>query len=283
MSKMDEYIDRVRHLPPAPAVVGQLLGLLSDPNRNLERIVELIGYDPSLTAEVLKRCNSAFFRGAEPASDIFEAVSRLGFYEVYCVVVALMAARTISLAPAKGALDPNVLWKHSVTTAVAASALAVRVQEPEAVAFTAGLLHDVGKLILASVEPQVYSNLLAQSGSSGPALAGAEAAALGVTHADVGSRLLARWGLPTPVAIAVQYHHQPPTAASPYERLAAIVHLSNILAHHTTQGDGAPLDPATLRPELLKLTDVEPDDLPYMLGQTKSGLVRVEGLLQLTG
>jgi len=280
---MDEYIERVRHLPPAPTVVGQLLGLLSDPNRNIDRIVEMIGYDPSLTAEVLKRCNSAFFRGAVPAADIFEAVSRLGFYEVYCVVVSLMAARTVALAPAKSALNPDVLWRHSVTSAVAASALAVRIQEAEAVAFTAGLLHDVGKLILATVEPEVYSRLLTQFGVSGPALAGAEAVNLGVTHADVGARLLARWGLPAQVAIAVQYHHQSPAAANPFERLAAIVHLANILAQHAAEDAVPPLDIATIRPNVLELTELEPGDLPAVLDQTRTGLLRVEGLLQLTG
>jgi len=197
-------------------------------------------------------------------------------------VVALMAARTISLAPANGALDPDVLWKHSVTTAVAASAIAVRIQEPEAVAFTAGLLHDVGKLILATVEPEAYHRLLNQSGISGPGLAAAEASQLGATHADVGSRLLARWGLPAQVAVAVQYHHHSPAAANPFQRLAAIVHLANILAHHAAEEQAPPLDVSTLRPDVLKLTELEPEEVPSMLLQTRSGLLRVEGLLQLT-
>ena len=75
----DQYIDRVTDLPPAPTVAAELLGLFGDPNQDIDRIVELIGHDPSLTVDILRRCNSALFRGDEPASDMFEAVTRLGF------------------------------------------------------------------------------------------------------------------------------------------------------------------------------------------------------------
>src|SRR5262249_21767043 len=156
----------------------------------------------------------------------------------------------------------DVLWKHSVTSAVAASALAIRIGETEAVAFTAGLLHDVGKLILATVEPQGYSNLLKQHGMSGNELANAEATTFGITHADVGSRLLTRWGLPPQVAVAVQYHHVSPASATSHERLAAIVHLANLLAHHSAEGADSTLDVASIGPNVLQLAEVEPDDVP---------------------
>src|SRR6185295_7116319 len=141
-------------------------------------------------------CNSAALSGAEPASDMFEAVTRLGFYEVYCVVAAVVGARTMSLGKGKGDVDVGSLWRHSVVTAVVAETLARRVQEAEAVAFTAGLLHDIGKLVFASVEGSQYAGILRQTGAFGPGLADAEQAAFGVSHASIGARLLGRWGLP---------------------------------------------------------------------------------------
>ena len=77
MIAIDRYLDRIESLPPAPTVAIQLLELLSDPDRDIDHIVELIKYDPSLTAATLKRCNSGALSGAEPATDMFEAVSRL--------------------------------------------------------------------------------------------------------------------------------------------------------------------------------------------------------------
>jgi HD-like signal output (HDOD) protein len=127
MDKSDQYIDRVSHLPPAPTVATELLGLFGDANRDLDRIVELISHDPSLTAEVLKRCNSAALSGPEPASDMFEVVTRLGFYEVYRVVAALVGSRSMSLGKDKGSLDVGSLWRHSVVAGVVAETLARRV------------------------------------------------------------------------------------------------------------------------------------------------------------
>jgi putative nucleotidyltransferase with HDIG domain len=282
MDKIDGYIERVKHLPPAPTVVCQLLGLLGDPNRHIDRIVELISYDPSLTAEVLKRCNSVLFRGAEPASDIFEAVSRLGFSEVYRVVVIVVATRALSLAQTQGALKADDLWRHSVTAALAAATLASRVQEAETVAFTAGLLHDVGKLVLASVEPAIYANLVRQAGAFGSALARAEEVSLGVTHADVGARLLVRWGLPAPVTLAVLHHHQPPSTATPFERLAAIVHLANDLAHGLTGTEAPAPDLASSSPDAMRLLELTAEDVGIVVPEIQKGLARLQGLLQTT-
>jgi HD-like signal output (HDOD) protein len=76
------HLDRIESLPPAPTVAIQLLELFSDSDRDIDRIVELIKHDPSLTAATLKRCNSGAVSGAEPATDMFEAVSLLGLYEI---------------------------------------------------------------------------------------------------------------------------------------------------------------------------------------------------------
>ena len=125
---IDQYLDRVKHLPPAPTVAVQLLGLFADPDRDIDRIVELVSHDPALTAETLKRCNSASLVGAEPATDMFEAVSRLGFYEVYRIVMALVASRTMSAVRTKYPKEGTRLWQHTVTAAAIAAVLARRVE-----------------------------------------------------------------------------------------------------------------------------------------------------------
>lgn len=231
MDDIDRYIDRVQNLPPAPTVAIQLLNLFSDPDRDIDRIVELISHDPALTAATLKRCNRADLAGAEPTTDMFQAVCSLGLYEVYCVVTALIASRTMAQVRAKYSADATRLWQHTVTTAVIASLLARRVEVIDAAAFTAGLLHDVGKLIFISVEGTHYAGLAGEAGNFGPALAAAEESSIGFTHADLGARLLSRWGLPENICLAVKHHHRSPTAAAPHQRLAATVNFGNLLAH----------------------------------------------------
>jgi putative nucleotidyltransferase with HDIG domain len=281
MDKVDRYIEQVQHFPPAPAVLTQLMELFGDINRDAERLAELIGYDPSLTGEIMKRCNSAFFRGAEPTPDVIAAVTRLGFNEVHSVVMTLAGASAVSRARIEGALDAGSLWRHSLRTAMAAGAVANQVREPEGVAATAGLLHDMGKLVLASVEGAAYAELMRRGDASRLGLPHAEEAGLGVTHADVGARLLARWGLPENIIHAVQHHHDSPAAAAPFERLAATVRLANRLAHHMTGGDTYALDPATVDPEAMTQLQLRMEDVPEILERAEQRLRQAQDVLEI--
>jgi putative nucleotidyltransferase with HDIG domain len=276
---LDRYIDRVQHLPPAPTVAVQLLNLFGDPNRDVDRIVELVGLDPSLTAATLKRCNSAAHGGEEPVTDMFHAVCQLGFYEVYCIVSALIASRTMSQVRAKYMLDAMRLWRHTVTTGVVASILARRVQEVDATAFTAGLLHDIGKLIFISVEGIPYAEMVREKGFYGSKLALAEEESFGFTHAALGARLLTRWSLPANVCTAVRFHHQPPAAAGQFQHLAATVNFANFLAHKVIDGPAA--EPGSH--EAMDLLGLTPDDMPALLQRIDKSLESVQGLLRMHG
>lgn len=279
MSKADQYIARVKKLPPAPTVMTELLRLFSDPDRDLDRIVELVSLEPSLTVEVLKLCNSASFAGSQPISDVFGAVSRLGFYEVYSVVAALMGARVVAVTDPRSGVDRSKLWRHSVVTAVAAGALARQVGEEESIAFTCGLLHDIGKTVLSVAETSIYPSLL-QAGMYGEKLVLVEEARLGASHMEVGGRLLARWGLPAGVVTTVMSHHRSPKTAIRSERLTAVVQVANRLAH----AESADVPAEDLSPneiESLELLSLTPESLPELLEDTRTGLQRVQDLLAM--
>lgn len=281
IDQLDRLIDGVEHLPPAPTVAAELLGLFSDPDRDIDRIVELISHDPSLTAEVIKRCNSAFFAGAEPAEDMMEAVTRLGFYEVYCMVIALVGSKAMKMAAGVGCLDPSKLWQHSVVTAATAATLARRVEVVEAVAFTAGLLHDVGKLIFASVRTQEYAAMIEQAGCHGPEFADAEIQAMGVSHSALGARLLSRWKLPENVCAAVLFHHDPPAAAAPFQRLAASVNLANLWAHQVSENLELPTEDLAFDESSVELLQLPMTDTPLVVKQTQRAVERAKSLLSL--
>jgi putative nucleotidyltransferase with HDIG domain len=279
MDKVDQYIESVTQLPPAPTLLIELLGLFKEPDRDVDRVVELVSLEPSITAEVLKRCNSAFLGGGEPASDMFEAVSRLGFYEVYTVVAAMFGASAKAIPGAADAVDVSQLWKHSVITAVAASIVAEEIGEVAGPAFTSGLLHDIGKLIFASVERGQYGDLLKATNVGNASLIAAERNAYGTDHAEIGGRLLAKWNLPPEVASAIQFHHTPTAdAADPYQRPAATVCLGDWIAHHLNEPQ------PVLTPEhnrLLGALEIQPANLKPMIDRTQKGLERVKGLLDM--
>jgi putative nucleotidyltransferase with HDIG domain len=282
MNRADHYIDRVTDLPPAPSVAAELLGIFDDPDHDIDRVVELISHDPGLTVAVLKRCNSAYFSNDRTILDMFDAVTRLGFYEVHCIVASLIGARAMAVGKGASNMDINRLWQHSVTTAVAASSLARRVQTAEATAFTAGLLHDVGKLVLASVEKTTYLDLLGKTGINGQKLAEAEQIAFGVTHAAIGSRLLTRWGLPETIAGAALHHHSSTLEAEPFAKLAATVGLASDLAHQMNEPKSPPDNLLAYRPDAVILFQLKDADLPVLITQTQKGLQRMEGLLHMS-
>ena len=152
-NRAQEYLDRIEHLPSAPTVVFELLELFKQADCDMDRVVNLIARDPSLTAGLLKLTNSAAFGGEHRVNDIFEAVTRIGFYEAYRMVLAVSGSKVMSRLMGPGAIQLKALWKHSVTTAVAAEMIACSSHDGEAMAFTAALLHDIGMERVNGIEP----------------------------------------------------------------------------------------------------------------------------------
>jgi putative nucleotidyltransferase with HDIG domain len=277
----DSYIDRVEHLPPAPTVATKLLDLFNDPERDIDRVVELMRLDPALTAETLNRCNSAFFSGDSPVTDMFDAVFRLGFYETYCLVISLVGARATSIGKNRGPIDVSKQWRHSVTTAVTAANLAARIDASEPDVFSAGLLHDVGKLVFAAADTAPYTDLVQKSGDRGLSLANSEESAMGVTHATVGARLLTRWGFPESICTIVQCHHQTPSDAAPFEHKAAVIQIANYVAYQIITNPTDRKSATECHPEAMALLNLTDEDIPGIISQTQKSLERVQGLLSL--
>ena len=271
-------LDRITKLPPAPGVATELLGLFSDPNIDIDRVIDLIRRDSSLTANVIKMCNTAHFRGAEPSNDIFEAVTRLGFYDVYRVVAALLGARAMAMWKTKGGLNINDLWRHSVASAIAAGKLAKRTDESEAAAYTAGLLHDIGKLVFASVEGARYADLAHEAKKTGTSLRDAERAAFGVDHALVGEQLLVRWGLPESLTQSVGLHDEPPQIGQPFGRLTAIVQIASDLAEQAGPGGPRAQVGPSLHPAAMELLGITEEDMPALIAEIQAGLQQVAGI-----
>jgi putative nucleotidyltransferase with HDIG domain len=278
MDRIDQYLSRVDHLPPAPTLVVELLDLFKQPDRDLDRVVELIAHDPSLTAEVLKLCNSAFFGGDDPVDDMFTAVMRVGFFEVYRLVVGVFGANAIGRASAAGGPLAVQMWQHSVTAAVAAETLAERIQVNKGVAFTAALLHDIGQMVLASVEGPRYAQWHEKPEVSGQSRLASENAAFGLDHAQIGARLLARWNFPPNLVNAVSSHHDP-IQGKPFERLAAIVNLANVIAYRISSDQGVVPVEFQDGNGVLSMLRLTADDLPDLVEQTKEGLVKVKALM----
>jgi putative nucleotidyltransferase with HDIG domain len=229
----NEIIAKVKNLPTVSQAALRLVGLLDQPAISNDDVVVVLKYDNVLTAKLLRACNSPYFGFDEQISSVEQAVLILGHQQILHMVLSLAFGGVMSTSLPGYAIEAKELWSHSLTTAVAAeqlvkSGLPIETEPP--VAFTAGLLHDIGKLALNQVldvgAQLAIRERIAQSHVPRNV---AEREILGTDHAEVGARLLETWRLPDEIVEAVANHHQPVTAPEP--KLSAIIHVSDCLVH----------------------------------------------------
>jgi putative nucleotidyltransferase with HDIG domain len=231
---LDAYLDRIKHLPPTPTLMVQLIELFRRPDADVDEIVTLLRRDTALSVEVLRRCNSSYFGLETPVMDINEAVFQLGFHEVYQMTVALSGMKTMTPKETIPGFQAQTLQRHSSIAAIAAGELALEVDESEGIAFTAGLLHDVGKLVLALGERDKYVAVIDDCKRTGTSLSLMEKSIFGFNHDEVGARLLQRWGVPVEV-VTPTLRHNDAKPDGEWQRFVAITSMASRLANHIEQ------------------------------------------------
>jgi putative nucleotidyltransferase with HDIG domain len=281
MQALDNYINEIKTLPPAPRVLSQLLVLLNEEESHAGQIVELISFDPALTAKVLQRCNNAAAGLGGSISSLDEAVTQVGFNAIYRLVAVVTGEALLGSEQKGYGIAAGEMWEHSVMTAVAAKVMASKLGGDENLAFTAALLHDIGKLVLGAFLENSDETVFRRKGPSGLSLLEAEKAVLGVEHAEIGGRVLEEWNFPKNLVGAVRHHHSP-AQAPPYEQLAAYVHLGDIIAHCLAQAQKYEFFAARTQAESLQILEVSPKEMDTLAQETETALKQCGGLIRTT-
>jgi HD-like signal output (HDOD) protein len=197
--------DFVESLPSAPNTLVELVQALDDEDASAASVGAIIEQDPAATAKVLHLVNSSAYTAGRTVSNVPQAVALLGLHTVRGLVLMHDLIRTFDVGPALPAGWIDGLTRHSVETSRLARMLAEG-QDWQSHAFTAALLHEVGQLVLVSSRPAAFREVLESwraAADDGAELCAVEHEAFGVSHLDVGAKLLSRWGLPAPVIEAV--------------------------------------------------------------------------------
>ena len=229
---LDAYLDKIESLPPTPTVLVKLIDLFCQPTTDADDVVTLLRRDPVLSLEVLRRCNTSFFGTGSNITDVGEAVYRLGFYEVYQITATLLSLQTMAASNCAPNFPAEELRRHSSIAAIAAGVLASEVGLADGMAFTIALLHDIGKVVFALAEGNRYVALIAAAEQTGGSLSRLERAAFGFDHAEIGARLLLRWGLPEELVLPVLGHIDFEAAEPTARELTIITHGASALADH---------------------------------------------------
>jgi putative nucleotidyltransferase with HDIG domain len=228
----NEILAQVRELPVVSETARKLAVQLNQPNLHREELVDTVRRDSVLTAKLLRVCNSAGCGVREPVDSVDQALLILGDNAIFRIVCAIGFGGALGMTASDCDVEANDLWTHSLSTGVGSEYLA-EVESyggflPSA-AFTAGLLHDIGKTVINKVLTQrtraEIRNRISDESLSRHA---AERAVLGADHSEVGACLLQRWSLPESIVEAVANHHCPVT--KPTIQLSAVVYLANCAA-----------------------------------------------------
>jgi putative nucleotidyltransferase with HDIG domain len=279
-SRKEEILRAIQQVPPFPQVVIKALVLLEKPEVPASELVEVLRYDPVITARVLRLCNSAAFGLQVPVESLQQALVMLGNQQMMKILAA-SGAMDLLRGEIKGyGLEEGELWRHSVACALMAQILhRVAGMEERPVVFTSALLHDIGKVVLNRFSQEEYREILARVRRHCSAIE-AEREVLGTDHAEIGGLLAQEWNFPEEIALVIQGHHRDVVPGEdPW--ILCLVHLANILCIQMGIGTGDLGMASRSSPEVVRAMGWTSRDLEGFLSSCWEELQEVQDLLEL--
>ncbi len=234
--RLRQLTGRLDSLPSLPALYLQLVELLNNPNTTLKAVGDLMAQDLGMSIKLLQLVNSAFFGVRREVSNPLDAVNLLGVDTIKSLVLSAHAFNQLDAGQLKE-FSLEAVWQHSLAVSVLAKRIALaegltKIQGEEAL--MAGMLHDVGRVVLATNIPDEYAKVLALAKSDGLPLALCERDMLGATHAEVGAYLLGLWGMADSIVEAIAFHHTPRECLNRTFCTMSAVHIADALHHGVT-------------------------------------------------
>lgn len=285
-NKVKQIISNIRNLPTPPIVFHQIQKVISDPNASAGQVASVLAEDPAMSVKVLKLTNSAFYGLARDIESVKHAVMIIGMEAIKNLV---LSASVLDMFKSDD-IDQEfqeAFWRHSLATAFCGRLLARRINsrgmvDPDT-AFSSGLLHDVGKLIISCFLPEENAKFQAARESdkeSDDYIV--EERALGFNHAQVGGYLATTWKLPKRLADSITFHHQPQLSEDELP-VAYLVHLGDYIAKKTfydpLRGDIV----GHLQEGVADYLQINDDDIMTFVALLREEYVKAETFMQMAG
>ncbi|NLH49747.1 MAG: HDOD domain-containing protein [Myxococcales bacterium] len=232
-----QMLSRLQSLPTLPGAVSQLSRLLADEDSDAADFEAVIKPDPALTANLLRLSNSAYFGRRTEIASVRQAIAVLGLRRVFELAAGVGFARAVPAYLPGYRLRAADFWRHSAAVAVLAERLARRIGLHKLdFVFTAGLLHDIGKLVIGAFLEEGFAEIRPLLDEESRTFLDAERTILQTDHTVVGELLARHWQLPETIVQTVRWHHEPERGDAPIRQLNDLVHMANGLAHSLGYG-----------------------------------------------
>lgn len=271
-------VENVMHLVSLPEIYLRLQKVLDDPHHTREHVAEIIGYDPSLSARILRIANSAYYAFPSAIDNISTAVNIIGEMDLRNIVLASTLVNSMRVLGQVG-IDIDEFWLHSIFCGLSARLIGKQVRGCDAEhLFLCGMLHDLGLLILYRGESELANVVAMQMQEQQQARDRAEQEILGFDHAEIGGLLIQAWGLSPKLKELIYYHHRP-ELASEYRRESQILCLANQFAQtgfeldqfiHQTDLPGA---------ELMQAISLDKNSLPELIETAQAQSSEIQSII----
>lgn len=271
-------------MPTLPVIVAEITRKTADPRVNVKEIGRIISSDLSITSKVLRTVNSAHYGFKREISDINSAVVALGFDAVRDIALSIAVFESLTRKGESGIFDRCKFWEHSLGVAVASGVVGRMVgYRGRNDLFLAGLLHDIGKVLLDIYTPELFIQVIDLCMTEDILIAEAEKRVYGFTHAEAGMWLAHQWNLPPELQETIGLHHNPSTLTSKVDfEMTALVHLADIFIR--ALGIGGPGDsriPEIGREALERYSDFIDANITDCLTEIRRELVKSMSILKL--
>ena len=281
MTSLQHLLEDIQNLKPIPAVASQLLEVVDDPASSLEDIATVIQYDPVMTANVLRTCNSAYFGLKHPAESIKDAVNILGTDQVIELVLLKSGAGTFSGRQAGYGLEEGEMWRYSVSTAVIAKQIAVRLKLANKNSiFTSALVKDIGKIILEKYVTRSLNKIKDLVETDRLSFREAEKKALGIDHAELGAMIAKMWKF-SPRMVKIIRHHHFADETMIRDKEIAVVYLADCIAMMIGIGVGSDGLSYRFKDEAIRELGLTADDVALIIAEFAGNMQEIENLLKI--
>lgn len=286
-SKVDRIINKVKKLPTLPAVANKVTKLMKDPTCTAVKISEVIDKDQSLTIRVLRLVNSAFYSLYTEVTNVRHAVALLGFKTISQMVISISVFDVFKGGYGKE-FNREGFWKHSIGCAVISQMIAQKAHYPKTDdCFTAGLLHDIGKVVLDQYLHEEMIKVIQLTQEREICFADAEREIMELNHADIGGQVMKNWKIPFPIMVAVKHHHQPPNerrgSAFSQDLIVDIVRLSDVICRREQIGNPGDLIIPEMTRELWERLNIDQKSINSVMESCSEEIEKAGILLELTG
>jgi len=271
--QLEMLIKNMGELPTLPSVFSTVSKMLSDPRTSAVDVGNAVSNDQVIASKILKIANSAFYGLTGKVNTVSHAIAVLGFSSTKNIVLTTSVLSTLNLKTPVNGFNIADFWKHSAAVGAIAKLMSKEIYpQKQEEAFIAGLLHDIGKLILAICAPEDFAKCINHAMSNNCLFLEAENKLLGINHTDIAARVNDRWKLPADFAVVLTNHHKSIKASGSHAPLVAIVKFADVLARGLQFGHACDNSVPILEDEVWNLLKITPEKLDTILAASHEAM-----------